>query len=604
MPLRTRIAALVLHVPSLTVALALSSATEGLAQVTTRVNLGALGAEADEPSRDPAISADGRFVAFSSSATNLVPGVANMFADILIVDRETGAIELVSRDPLGEQGDRSSVHPALSADARFVAFESMASNLVPGDTNDTNDVFVLDRGTGDLTRASTNDLGEEGNGPSVSPSISADGRWVVFSSAASNLVPADTNGFMDIFVKDRLTGAVVRASVDSAGQEAAGNCFWNSSISADGACVAFFSAAPNLVPGDSNGKEDVFVRDLAAGTTERVSVSTAGDQGNGLSSGTAISGDGRFVAFASVATNLVAGDTNGVSDVFVRDRLAGETTRVSVGSGGVQGNGASQDSVFATEAPAISADGRRVAFFSVATNLVPSDNAVADVFVHDRLEGETIRVSQSTMEAGGDAASTESALAGESLFVAFTSLAANLVTGDTNAVADVFVRDFRPVRAGGVNAANGRPAAVLTVNGASGVVAVARRAPFEIALAASPAGPDPARYALWVWGGALPSRPYALAARGFDFGFTFLPTPLQRPERPQPIRCLRGTGIPALVCRGVPEASGPARAPWSVLRNRGFGQPIRLVFQGVLEDDGSESGAGFSLTNAIILQVF
>lgn len=601
MPLRDRAIATVA-----VASLLLVGAPEASAQFTVRVSRSALGVQGDEAASDPAVSADGRFVAFSSAATSLVPGVDDpLFSDVFLVDRETGAIELVSGDPLGEEGDGHSLNPAVSADGRFVAFQSMATNLVPGDVASVPEIYLFDRSSAQVTSVSTGIIGDEPNGFSLTPSISPDGRYVAFQSGASNLVAADTNGFNDIFVYDRLTGSITLASLDSAGQQGNGDCSPSPAVSADGRHVAFRSNASNLVPDDTNAAADVFVRDLVAGTTERASVSTSGTQGNGISAALALSSDGNCVAFVSLATNLVSNDTNAASDVFVRDRTAGETTRVSVGPGGIESNGPSQFSFGFVEPPSISADGRYVAFFSAATNLTTAaDTPSADVFVHDRLLGVTIRASQSTLDQPGDDASTELSLAGQSPVVAFGSLATNLVSGDTNIEKDIFARDFTPCRAGGVNLESGTPAPVLTVNGASGIVGVARRAPVEFALAASPAGPDPARYALFVWGGALPERTFDLAAKGLDFGCTFLPTPLQRPARPQPIRCLLGTGMPSLVCRGVREAAAPERAPWAVGRNRGFGQPIRLVLQAILEDDGSTTGSRFSLTNAIVLQVF
>ncbi len=227
---------------------------------------------------------------------------------------------------------RASVY---SADGRYVAFASFASNLVPGDTNSLTDVFVHDRQTGKTTRASVDSAGGEANGISILPAISADGRFVTFTSFASNLVPGDTNSLTDVFVHDRQTGKTTKVSVDSAGGEANGISF-NHVISADGRFVAFTSLASNLVPGDHNGLRDIFVHDRQTGETTRVSVDSAGGEANGSSMFPAISADGRFVAFTSFAFNLVAGDHNGLRDVFVQDRQTGETTRVNADSAGGQ----------------------------------------------------------------------------------------------------------------------------------------------------------------------------------------------------------------------------------------------------------------------------
>jgi len=258
----------------------------------------------------------------------------------------------------------------------LVAFASDARNLVPGDTNGAEDVFVHDLTTGQTVRVSVDSAGTQSNGASFFPVISADGRLVTFASSASNLVPGDTNGAKDIFVHDLTTGQTVRVSVNSAGTQSNGASFFPV-ISADGQSVAFESLATNLVPGDTNGVRDIFVHDLTTRQTVRVSADSAGIQGNGSSSSPSLSADGQLVAFASDATNLVPGDTNGVKDIFVRDLTTGQTARVSVDSAGIEGNG---DSFF----PSLAANERLVAFDSFATNLVPGDtNGAEDIFVHD-----------------------------------------------------------------------------------------------------------------------------------------------------------------------------------------------------------------------------
>ena len=231
--------------------------------------------------------------------------------------------------------------PAISADGRFIAFTSDADNLVPGDTNATQDVFVHDRQTGTTERVSVSSNGDEGNsfsGDISQISISADGRFVAFASLASNLVPGDTNNEYDIFVHDRQTGETERVSVSSFGVEAEDFNWWPS-ISGDGRFVAFSSDATNLVPGDMNVKRDVFVHDRETGATERVSVSSSGEEATNRSKNPYISGSGRFVAFSSDAVNLVPSDSNGARDIFVHDRETGLTQRVSVSSTGGQADG-------------------------------------------------------------------------------------------------------------------------------------------------------------------------------------------------------------------------------------------------------------------------
>jgi Tol biopolymer transport system component len=412
-----------------------------LAQSTTRVSVDSSGLQSNGTSGDPAvaISADGRFSVFNSAASNLVAGDTNLVRDVFVHDLLTGATERVNVDSTGAQANGDTqIDASISGDGRYVAFDSLATNLVPGDTNGVQDVFVRDRLLGTTTRVSVGAGGVQGNAFSQWASISSDGRYVAFASAATNLVTGDTNSSTDVFVRDLVAGTTVRASVTSAGAQVSGNSTWPR-ISLDGRCVAFRNVSAGLVAGDTNGVQDVFVRDLIAGTTERASVDSGGVQGNAASAfdgGIALSGDGRYVAFESGASNLVAGDTNAAVDVFLRDRQVGTTERVSVGAGAAQGNSVSR-------LPSISYDGRFVAFYSLASNLVASDfNSSGDVFVRDRASpGTTTLASLTTGGAQGGAQSATPAISASGRFVAFSSLAGNLVAGDNNGVQDVFVRD-------------------------------------------------------------------------------------------------------------------------------------------------------------------
>jgi Tol biopolymer transport system component len=348
-----------------------------------RVSVAANGVEARSPSQNAAVSPDGRFVAFESRASNLAPGDTNSSVDIFIKDRQSGAVERVSVGSDGGQANGGSYRPALSADARYVAFWSDASNLVPNDENGTYDnggydIFVKDRVTGALERVSVASDGSEGLADSQSPALSEDGRFVAFGSYSNNLVADDANGLPDIFVKDRQSGAVEQVSLAADGTQADGESFWNPALSHDGRYVAFWSEATNLVPGDTNGAADIFVKDRETGALERVSLGASGAEANGPSYNPSLSADGTHVAFWSEASNLVSGDTNGVPDVFIKDRQRGSLERLSLSANATQGNGASYN-------PTLSADGRLIAFWSDASNLTADDtNGKTDVFLVER----------------------------------------------------------------------------------------------------------------------------------------------------------------------------------------------------------------------------
>ena len=342
----------------------------------------------------------------------------------------------------GAEGNSISSWPAVSADGRYIAFESLASNLVPNDTNGTYDVFVVDQATHAVERVSVDaGGGESSGGSSTGAAISADGRWVAFGSFAPDLVPGDTNAQGDVFVHDRLTGVTERVSVASDGTQGNGSSA-SAAISADGRFVAFASSASNLVAGDSNGCQDVFIHDRVAGDTSLASVASDGGQASlssGIGARLALSADGRWVAFASAAPELVAGDTNGLCDVFVHDRATGATERVSVSSFGVQGDGGSGSA----GRIAISADGRHVAFASAASTLTsPSDtNGKTDIFLRDRTTASTYRVSLGVDSAQPNDDSYSCGISADGRYVLFSSDATNLVGSDTNGARDVFVRD-------------------------------------------------------------------------------------------------------------------------------------------------------------------
>jgi hypothetical protein len=313
--------------------------------------------------------------------TGITPGA------VLPAYASLGNLTRVSVDSSGAQANGASQNSQLSGDGRYVVFESLATNLVADDTNNLEDIFVKDLQTGATTRVSLASLtGAQANGDSRGAAISSDGRYVAFESAATNLVSVDTNGQNDVFVRDLQTGITTLVSVDSAGVQASGvskNSPIPISISGDGRFVVFTSRATNLVSGDTNAAEDVFMHDMQTGTTTLVSVDSFGVQGNNTSSSPEISVNGRYVVFASPAANFVDGDTNEARDVFVRDLQTGQTTRVSVNSDGVQADEGAWN-------PSISGDGRYVSFLSSAHNLMSVNTQDFEyIYVRDCQSGTT-----------------------------------------------------------------------------------------------------------------------------------------------------------------------------------------------------------------------
>ena len=353
----------------------------------TRISVDTSETSANNIATGGVMSADGRYVVFQSTATNLVGGDVNGFFDVFLRDTQTGTTTLLSTATGGTQGNNVSSVAAITDDGRYVFFNSTATNLVSGDSNAVLDVFMRDTQTGITTRVSTLSDGSQANGASQNVDVTGNGAFIGFQSTATNLVASDSNGFSDVFVKNLSTGAVTRVSVADDESQANGNSLV-ARLSDDGNRVSFVSTASNLTANDTNGAvTDIFVRDIAAGTTVLASVAIGGGSGDAGSSGASISGNGRYVVFQSDATNLVAGDTNGATDIFVRDLQTNTTTRVSTATDGSQSNELSGQAV-------ISADGRYVVFFSLASNLVQGDtNGLRDIFLKDMVTGNVTRLS-------------------------------------------------------------------------------------------------------------------------------------------------------------------------------------------------------------------
>lgn len=404
-------------------------------EATSLVSIAMDGAVGNSRSFQASISSDGRYIAFASVATNLVPGDTNDHADVFLRDLATQQTSRISLAFDGSEPDHQALWPSISGDGRYVAFQSHASNLIAHDENFTTDVFVHDRETEKTTRVSIATGGTEADKESAYPSISADGRYVVFASQATNLVPEDTNEKTDIFVHDRETRETSRVSVATDGTEGNDISLYPS-ISGHGRYVAFSSRASTLVAACGDGNAwDIFMHDRMTSETRCIAGDPDFDPENGSSISASVSADGRYVAFLSSYATLVPQDTNEFRDIFVYEITSGKISRASVASDGTESNNHSSQ-------PSISADGRYVAFTSNATNLVSGDtNADADIFVHDRTTGQTTRVSLGAGNTEGNDTSYEPSISGNGRYVAFESEADNFFAQDTNGFSDIFIRD-------------------------------------------------------------------------------------------------------------------------------------------------------------------
>ncbi len=390
------------------------------------------------------VGAGGRVVAFATWLRNFDSSAPLPLVGVYVRDRVAQTSESMVRPFGGGLPDGNSYPLGVSPEAgtRYVLYSSVASNVVSGDANGNSDVFLFDRVALTTERVSVGVGGVEGNGGTIRAAMSGntavDGtppRYVAFVSSSSNLVAGDTNGKSDVFLRDRVAGTTTLVSRGVGGVPADGDSF-DVSVSDNGRYVAFSSAASNVVAGDANGSSDVFVRDMVAGTTERVSVGFVGEA-SGSSSSPQISADGRFVAFDSDADDLVSGDDNLSYDVFVRDRLSGSTERVSVGPSGQQGE---DDS----ESPSMSRDGRYIAFDSDAEEFSDLDgNISTDVYVRDRLARNTARASEKAngLDAFSDA--TGGSISPEGRFVGFDTDSSDYKEAtDTNDDYDVYLKDM------------------------------------------------------------------------------------------------------------------------------------------------------------------
>ncbi len=401
------------------------------AQNNAPVSVSSAGTLANKDSYYSLISADGRFVVFQSDANNLAAGDMNGQQDIYRRDLLTNTTELASKAMSGNAGNGIAVAPAISGDGRFVAWSTNASNIVSGDTNGTWDVFLRDMSSGTNMRLSLTSTGAEASLRSDQPRMSPDANWITFESNA-DLVPGDTNGLQDIYRLDRATNTLALVSTSSTGVQGNGVSY-AAEPSHDGRYVVFFSTASNLVAGDTNSQGDVFWKDMQTGTLLRANVSSSGVQANNETIWPSISGDGQTVTYCSAAGNLVTGDSNNNWDAFAFDIATLTTTRLNVQPNGAQANS------YTRSPTAMSADGRLVVFASLGTNLVPGDtNNVQDVFLRDRLLQVTKRLNFSFDGSQANSDSFVPHITPDAKVLTFTSTASNIVAGDTNGFRDIF----------------------------------------------------------------------------------------------------------------------------------------------------------------------
>ena len=414
-----------------TTLLAIVGVSLALAQNNQLVSVSSDEDPADRNSYFSGIPADGRFVAFQSQAGNLVDNDRNGLYDVFIRDVRDGTTELVSVSLSGSSGAGLGLAPDISGDGRYVVFQSNAANLVDNDTNGQWDVFLRDTVEKKTTRVSLTDAGKQANDRSDEPSITPDGRYILFHSGA-RLVERDTNGLWDVYRLDRNTGELILVSTN-ADDELGNGVSHTAAASDDGRYVTFMSSSDNFVDDDSNGIADVFVKDLETGKVVRANLSSSGNEATGESIWPSISGNGRIVVFSSRAPRLVEGDTNNNWDLFSHDLQTRVTTRLNVRPDGGQANS------YARSPANMSTDGRYVVYASLASDLVEGDtNGMQDIFIRDRAAEVTRRISYGYDGSQTDDDNFVPDITPDLRFATFTSEAENLVENDGNGLRDIF----------------------------------------------------------------------------------------------------------------------------------------------------------------------
>ena len=430
------------HIAIAACSLTVSVASSAALLATERASISNTGTQANGFSYMANISANGDHIVFVSDASNLVADDFNALGDIFVRDRTTGVTERVNVDSAGNEALGHSDFGDISADGRYVVFTSNAPNLVPNDTNGWEDIFLRDRQLGTTERVNISTSGAQTSFWSTEPSVSGNGRYVVFISEDNQLVPNDFNGTNDVFLRDRQAGITTRVNVSSNGAEANSHSHM-AKISDSGTHVVFTSLASNLVAGDTNGFDDVFVHEIATGITERISVTSNGMEAFFGSYTPDISADGRFVVFQSMAPDFAPNIPLSHDNIFIHDRELNTTELVSIGHDGTPATGFSHQ-------PTVSADGRYIAYASHADNLVNNDfNGFDDIFVFDRETSTTSRINLDVNNNEIFDGAYMPKISSNALYVVYESHASSIVANDTNGHADIFVARLDNEEAGG-----------------------------------------------------------------------------------------------------------------------------------------------------------
>lgn len=416
-----------------------------------RMSVNVNGQQANGASFKPAFSPDSTKIAFESDASNLLPSGLNGERQILLKDIASGQITLVSANASGQAANADCLDMEFSPDGRKMVFESDATNLVAGVTNGKRHVYMKDLDTGTVTLISSSSTGAAGNANSGDPMFSPDGTKVVFSSISDNFAPNDTNissGGRDIFIKDLATGLTSLVSANAQGQIGNGNGD-DPSWSHDGESVIFWSSASNLIPGGTNGVEQVYIKNIETGAVRLVSVDNAGDQSNGYNNDPSFTPDDRIITYWSDASDILPGDTNGKSDIVLYNLVSQNVTIGSSNAQGVIGNGSSQDPLF-------TADGKYLTMKSNSTNFVPeASNGKYQIFVKDMATGELVLLSTNNQGVQGNDNSDDPIFSRNGQYVAFESFATNFVSGDTNGKLDIYMARVELVESEPILGTNG-----------------------------------------------------------------------------------------------------------------------------------------------------